>query len=303
MSFLLVALLFILFITALLLWSLAVGGAELSPLEALLWPPLALLGAWALAMWSIGFVALNAFTIIATLLSLMTGALWRARKNSPASTCRARLQRLRHAASTCSAFEKTCAAYLTLVFVLTFAFTLAPPSGNDYDSLVYHLAAPLRYVQAGRVVALPYDHHTYFPFTLEMLFAAPLSLCGDIVNGAVGAKLFHWLMLPISALSIIAVSARHLSRRAGWLGALIWVTIPVVQNEAVTAYIDLGLVAFVFACFGAFANALWSENQNDANATFVAALVRGFGRFRAGQQVLGRAVFGVAGRVAGRSIS
>ena len=261
MSFLLVALLFVIFIAALLLWGLAVGGAELSPLEALLWPPLALLGAWALAMWTIGFWALNALTVIATLLSLMAGAWWRVRKNAPASTCRARLQRLRHTASTCSAFEKSCAAYLALVFALTFAFALAPPAGNDYDSLVYHLAAPLRYVQAGRVVALPYDHHTFFPFTLEMLFAAPLSLCGDIVTGAVGAKLFHWLMLPLSALLILAVSTRHLSRRAGWLGALIWATIPVVQNEAVTAYIDLGLAAFVVASFGAFANALWSENQ------------------------------------------
>ncbi len=268
MAFPLVALLFLLFLTALTLWSLSVGGAELSPLEALLWPSLALLGAWALAMWLVGFWALNAVTIIATLLILMASAwLWRARQK-PASTCsqqcRARLQQLKRAASTCDTLEKLCATYLALIFALTFVFTLAPPSGNDYDSLVYHLAAPLRYVQAGRVIALTYDHHTFFPFTLEMLFAAPLSLCGDIMTGAVAAKLFHWLMLPLSALLIVAVSARHLSRRAGWLGAMVWVTIPVVQNEAITAYIDLGLAAFVVACFGAFANALWSEHQSVA---------------------------------------
>ncbi len=163
---------------------------------------------------------------------------------------------------TCDASEKTCAVYLLLTFILTFVFALVPPSGNDYDSLVYHLAAPLRYVQAGRVIALPYDHHTFFPFTLEMLFAAPLSLCSDVLAGAVGAKLFHWLMLPLSALLLIAVSTRHLSRRAGCLGAIVWVSIPVVQNEAVTAYIDLGLVAFVVAAFGAFANARWCENQS-----------------------------------------
>lgn len=151
--------------------------------------------------------------------------------------------------------DRMLLAYLALVSALTLFFALSPPTASDYDSLVYHLAVPAQYLRAGRVVALPYDHHSYFPLTLEMLYAAGLAW-----RGAIFAKLFHWLMLPIGAALIHAIGRRHLSARAGLLGAALWVSLPVVQSEAATAYIDLGLAVFSLGAVFCFLN--WHQTAN-----------------------------------------
>jgi hypothetical protein len=140
--------------------------------------------------------------------------------------------------------EKLLACYLAFVFATTFALTLAPPVGLDYDSLMYHLAAPAQYLRHGRITALPYDHHTFFPLNTEMLFLLGLKLSGPVL-----AKLFHWLMLPLCCLTLIGVAERHWSQRAGLLGAALFASLPLVQTEATTAYIDLALVAFTLLAF------------------------------------------------------
>ncbi|HVF11241.1 MAG TPA: glycosyltransferase family 39 protein, partial [Abditibacteriaceae bacterium] len=152
--------------------------------------------------------------------------------------------------------ERVLVFYLFVVWALTFVLTLAPPNGLDYDSLMYHLAAPAQYLRAGRISDLAYDHHTYFPFTMEMLYLLGLKLQGPVL-----AKLFHWLMLPLSCLALIAMAERHLSRRAGLFAAALLASLPVVQAEASTAYIDLGLTAFVLLAFLCFAN--WLATRED----------------------------------------
>ncbi|MDQ3812964.1 MAG: glycosyltransferase family 39 protein, partial [Armatimonadota bacterium] len=132
---------------------------------------------------------------------------------------------------------------------MTFVLTLTPPSAADYDSLTYHLAAPRQYLIRGRITELPYDHHSYFPFTMEMLYLFGLSMRGPVL-----AKLFHWLMLPLSCAALVAMGRRHLSLRAGLFGAALFASLPVVQAEASTAYIDLGLTAFTLLAFLCMAN-------------------------------------------------
>ncbi len=139
--------------------------------------------------------------------------------------------------------------YLSVVFLLTFLLTLAPPNATDWDSLMYHLAAPAQYLRHGKIVELPYDHHTYFPFTMEMLF-----LWGMAVKGPVLAKLFHWLMLPLSCGALVAIGKRHFSLRVGLFAAALFASIPLVQAEASTAYIDLGLTAFTLLAYMCFLN-------------------------------------------------
>ena len=154
--------------------------------------------------------------------------------------------------------EKLLALYTFLVCALTFLLSLAPPNGGDYDSLVYHLAAPAQYIRAGKIIELPYDHHTYFAFTLEMLY-----LIGLLWSGPVLAKLFHWLMLPLICATLIGSSTRYISRRAGLAAAAIWCSLPLVQLEASTAYIDLGLVAFTLLALTCFWR--WRETFGTSN--------------------------------------
>ena len=114
---------------------------------------------------------------------------------------------------------------------------------------MYHLAAPAQYLRHGKIVELPYDHHSYFPFTMEMLFLWGLALRGPVL-----AKLFHWLMLPLCCAALVAIGKRHLSLRAGLLAAALFASLPFVLIEATTAYVDLGLTAFVLLAYLCFAN-------------------------------------------------
>ena len=139
--------------------------------------------------------------------------------------------------------------YLAFVFALTFLLTLAPPSGGDYDSLVYHLAAPAQYLRHHGVVELPYDHHSYFPFTMEMLY-----WLGLMNSGPVLAKLFHWLMLPLCCLTLFSMGRRHASTRAGLFASAIFASFPLVLWLASTAYIELGFTLFVLLAFACFLN-------------------------------------------------
>ncbi|MEO6908048.1 MAG: phospholipid carrier-dependent glycosyltransferase, partial [Abditibacteriaceae bacterium] len=150
--------------------------------------------------------------------------------------------------------EAILGIYLFLVFALTFILCLVPPSGNDYDALVYHLAAPMQYLMAGGIHVLQYDHHTFFPFTMEMLY-----LCGLQLSGPVLAKLFHWLMLPLCCLALLAMGNQLRSRRSGLWAAAIFVSLPLVLFEATTAYIDLALVFFSLLAFLCFFN--WLEDR------------------------------------------
>ena len=230
---------------------------ERTKLENTLLPGAAFLGMGALLQWLCGLTIGLRFEVWPLLfLVFLCVALLRSslaeRRRHVAEHARTALGVLR----SLGIVERVLAFYLFAVFALTFVLTLAPPNGLDYDSLMYHLAAPGQYLRAGRITDLPYDHHTYFPFTMEMLYLLGLKLQGPVL-----AKLFHWLMLPLSCLTLIAIGQRHLSRRAGWFAAALLASLPVVQAEASTAYIDLGLTAFVLLAFLCFAN--WLATHAD----------------------------------------
>ena len=64
------------------------------------------------------------------------------------------------------------------VFALAFLCAMAPPT--YYDSLVYHLALPAKYLQEGRVGFVPYNHYSHFPQNTEMIFGWFLALGTDV---------------------------------------------------------------------------------------------------------------------------
>jgi hypothetical protein len=146
--------------------------------------------------------------------------------------------------------------FCLFVVACTLVGALAPPTGDDWDSLSYHLAAPKIYLAHGRIDFIPYDSHTNFPFTMEMLYTLGL-VCG----GAAGAKLFHWAAGWLTALGIAAFCRRLFPERGTgvvmpvWappLAAALFLSIPQVQWQATTAYIDLGTTLYQFLALVAF---------------------------------------------------
>ena len=261
------AALFALFTLALLLVGLGARTLQRSLLETLVLPALTLLGASGLAIWIVGSLGFYNGKFWA-LLFWIGWALWMfARRPYVAQNAR----RLWLAARALSWLEKSLTFYLLAVWALVFILSLAPPGGADYDGLVYHLAVPAHYARMGRIAPLPYDHHSYFPLTLEMLFGVGLA-----VRGAVFAKLFHWLMLPLCCGVLIALGARAgaRGRLAGLWAAALFTALPMTLTEASTAYVDLGFTAFAVAAVLCFAAA---SSENSAREWLWSGAFCGFG--------------------------
>ncbi|MCX6366977.1 MAG: glycosyltransferase family 39 protein [Armatimonadetes bacterium] len=142
------------------------------------------------------------------------------------------------------------ALVLGLCGLITLVGALNPPGVLEWDSLSYHLAAPKRYLQEGRIYYIPDDHHSNFPFTLNMLYLWMLSL-----GSVSGAKLCHWLCGALLTLAVYTCGARHFSKTIGQVAAVVTATTPMLLWESTTAYIDLALALFSFLSFYAVLNA------------------------------------------------
>ncbi len=238
--------LFVLFALALLSLGLGALAPSRSLLETLVLPALATLGALGLAIWIVGSLGVFSGALWAAIFVVV----WLTWMMTRRRLIAANLRRIGPALRNLNATEKWLAFYLLFVWALVFVLSLAPPNGADYDSLVYHLAVPAQYSHAGRIGELRFDHHSYFPFTMEMLYGVALQL-----RGPVFAKLFHWLMLPLGALVLVALGQRSGSRVGGLLAACLFTSLPMTLVEASTAYVDLGFTAFVAAAVLCFAGA------------------------------------------------
>ena len=143
--------------------------------------------------------------------------------------------------------------YASLIGLLSLGSALLPPIG--WDALVYHLPGPRLYLEAHRLVAAPENFYLNWPAQVEMLFTWGLLLKGDTL-----AKLFHWTFWPLTTALLYALTRRSVGTRAGWWAVALWASIPFASELAGTAYVDLGLTAFVLAGFYAFLR--WTESQS-----------------------------------------
>lgn len=141
------------------------------------------------------------------------------------------------------------ALVLGLCGLITLVGALNPPGELEWDSLSYHLAAPKRYLQEGRIYYIPDDHHSNFPFTLQMLYLWMLSL-----GSVSGAKLCHWLCGVLLTISVYTCGVRYFHKAVGQVAAVMVATTPILLWESTTAYIDLALALFSFLSFYAALN-------------------------------------------------
>ncbi len=149
-----------------------------------------------------------------------------------------------------------CCALLIVFSVIALAACYRPPGPQEWDVLSYHLADPKLFLQAQRIQTLPTEHHSNFPFTLEMLYAV-----GLLYDGFALANTFHLVMTLLTVAALIAFGRRMACVPAGWLAGLAYLTTPIVLWEASTAYIDNGLALYVTLGTFAVLNAM-SEHDN-----------------------------------------
>ncbi|MBI5831255.1 MAG: phospholipid carrier-dependent glycosyltransferase [Armatimonadetes bacterium] len=126
-------------------------------------------------------------------------------------------------------------AALAIVALFALLTALAPPAG--YDELTYHLAAPKIFARTGWVTILPYDHHTAFAFTLQMLYTLAL-----LIGNAAAAKLIGLTLAVLSLVALNVVAREWFGRRVGRLALVIVAFTPLVITHAPLAYTEFGLM-------------------------------------------------------------
>ncbi len=177
-----------------------------------------------------------------------------------------RLVRLRPSRGSDTRSEPT-ATWVSVAAAMILAITLAtalvacfmPPGAHEWDSLSYHLAVPKAFLSAGRIVELPTDHHSYFPFLVQMLFAVGLAF-----DGYAAAKLVHLMFGILSLAATYALVARAMPKWAAWLATLTIGLAPMAVWEAGIAYIELAQAFYVTLAIHALMRLMETRTARDA---------------------------------------
>ncbi|MFW6148064.1 MAG: ArnT family glycosyltransferase [Thermodesulfobacteriota bacterium] len=157
----------------------------------------------------------------------------------------------------------TAVISLSLAIVILAA---VPPVSKD--ALVHHLAVPKLYLKAGSMYEIPSMPYSYYPMNLQLLYLVALSLGSDIAS-----KFIHFAFAVMTSLALFGYLSRRISRVWGLLGALLFLSVPIVIKLSIIAYVDLVVVFFVF---GALLSILaWMQSSFKVRYLLVSAVLCG----------------------------
>ncbi|CAK8714520.1 Dolichyl-phosphate-mannose-protein mannosyltransferase [Candidatus Electronema halotolerans] len=128
-------------------------------------------------------------------------------------------------------------AALAVVVLCIAVLACTPPFSRD--ALIHHLQVPKLYLQHGGMYEIPELKFSYYPMNLDLLYLWALWLGSDILP-----KYIHAAFALATALLLHWHLRRRLSDSHAWLGALFFLSIPIIVKLSITVYVDLGLVFF-----------------------------------------------------------
>ena len=137
-----------------------------------------------------------------------------------------------------------CIAILLLLSI-EFILNLTPPIARD--ALIHHLAIPKLWLKNGGFYEIKWADFSYYPMNVDLLYIIPLYFNKDFL-----ANFIHMSFGIGTALLIYNYLNNKISRIAGLLGILIFLSTPIVVRLSTQAYVDLGLAFFTTASILAF---------------------------------------------------
>jgi hypothetical protein len=152
---------------------------------------------------------------------------------------------------------------LVLIIVLAAGVGAAAPPGTlEWDTLSYHFAVPKTWLRAGRIHFIPYDHHSNFPFTMQLGYMAMLS-----AGSEAAAKWLHTLCGLALAISVYATSRRLIpnSKFAPLIAVGALLSIPMVFWEMTVAYVDIATTLFVWTSLSILLLLMKTEGETTPN--------------------------------------
>ena len=148
---------------------------------------------------------------------------------------------------------------------------MAPP--NDYDSLMYHLSYPQHDVELGRI-AVPWARDSgvrtgLFPAMMSNMSRFALALMNEGV-----AQMLHGVFGLLAAAATAALAWRlKMSKSAGLLAALLFLSIRFVVWEMATVEVDIALATFTVLAMLAYT--AWREHETAGIAAIFGLMIGG----------------------------
>ncbi|PIE65044.1 MAG: hypothetical protein CSA26_05200 [Desulfobacterales bacterium] len=136
---------------------------------------------------------------------------------------------------------KYCLVLVVITYILS-VILLASVPPTSLDALIHHLYIPRLYLEHGGIFEIPDLVYSYYPMNLDLLYMIPLFLGNDIIP-----KYIHFLFALLTALLIYRYLKRKTNSIYALVGALFFLSIPVILKLSITAYVDLGLIFFTTA--------------------------------------------------------
>ncbi|MFC1862361.1 ArnT family glycosyltransferase [Thermodesulfobacteriota bacterium] len=139
-----------------------------------------------------------------------------------------------------SIIKKILLASLAILIVSILLLSLVPPISKD--ALVHHLALPKLYLKHGEIFEIPFMGFSYYPMNLDLLYMIPLYFGNDIVP-----KFIHFGFGLLAAFLIYCFLNKRTNQIYGLLGALLFLSTPIILKLSISVYVDLGEIFFSFA--------------------------------------------------------
>jgi hypothetical protein len=149
-------------------------------------------------------------------------------------------------------WARVMGSFVVVTLLLALLLALTPPV--EWDTLIYHLAAPEQYLRAHRITHRFDSYALLLPLFTEMLFTMGMALKSDIVP-----RLIHFSFLLLTLGAMGAFAARYWERRLGLLAAALFLTIPTAVLIATWSYVDLAVTFYSFAAVCALSNWLHAK--------------------------------------------
>ena len=143
---------------------------------------------------------------------------------------------------------------ICLLFIVPSILILAAVPPVSRDALTHHLAIPKIWISHGCMVETPDMIFSYYPMNLDLLYTIPLLFGNDILP-----KYIHFLFALGTALLIYSFLKQHLNQKLAFLGAVLFLSTPIIVKLSVTVYVDLGLIFFSWASLYFFLK--WCDKQ------------------------------------------
>lgn len=136
---------------------------------------------------------------------------------------------------------------LAALVLLSLSLALAPAFATD--ALVYHLAVPKAYLEAGGIINLPNNIFSFYPQHMELLYLFALALGTDHLAQLTGLGIVFLLLIALHQYYRQKGSATY-----ALLVPAVFLSTPAFFNVAYSAYVDLQTAAYAFMAFYAWEN-------------------------------------------------